>query len=33
MVSDELLEELGTLLGRCVNAIRELETENAELNT
>ena len=31
MVSDELLEELGTLLGRCVNVIRELEVENAEL--
>lgn len=31
MISDELLEELGTLLGRCVNVIRELETENAEL--
>ena len=31
MVSDELLEELGTLLGHCVNVIRELEVENAEL--
>lgn len=31
MTSDQLQEELGALLGRCVNVIRELETENAEL--
>jgi len=31
MTSDQLLEELGTMLGRCVKVIRELETENAEL--
>lgn len=31
MTSDQLLEELGTMLGRCVKVIRELETENEEL--